>query len=650
MTCPVCNKPCDSTTVNATIGGHKYHEDCLLCQDCDTHILGTQFKKAPKKLPGKTGFICEDCYEEKYAPQCAYCKMGIVSGEVVNVGNEQMHKECFDLKQAGKPPPKRKPKVSALVSASQRPEDSGDGVRCDDHGTLAVKRQGDACCDPCVDNCCKKCHWWLIACILNAMACPVIMMVYACKIYFIPCLVAVCQRSCVLCMKAVCCCKCIWQYTDGQFPPNKASLGECKGLTRKGITSGTPPEVGCCTYGEAKYLEKDGKIQWIRGSSIIKETKNLFSGGVTPDDVAQGQLGNCWLLAAAATLADHDGIIESCFVSRWFNPAGKYTMKLFNGKKTEHVTVDDFIPCRAGDGRPLFAFPVGQELWVLLLEKAFAKFMGSYHALEGGLPVFAMHIITGCPCLHWQKMGNGWMAMEVQMEYKDKFPSGKLNPTNTKKDHDELFKLCVEWCKTSCPIGAGSSGKDTTLETGRAGVGIVPGHAYGLMDCREVAGLRLVRLRNPWGTFEWTGNFSHPTNQQGKASWDKNPKALAEVKRFWGDRCFAKGVAWMEWKDFEAHFDVIDVCLRQISIDDITLDMMEDRGACGICCGCLTGCASYWCFCQGCCLLYFNRLCKKDTRQTAGTSGAGAYSSNIDGTVGLVTMGDVSADDEKNRV
>jgi len=35
--------------------------------------------------------------------------------------------------------------------------------------------------------------------------------------------------------------------------------------------------------------------------------------------------------------------------------------------------------------------------------------------------------------------------------------------------------------------------------------GLLRGHAYGLEEAREVAGRRLLRLRNPWGRGEWTG-------------------------------------------------------------------------------------------------------------------------------------------------
>lgn len=39
----------------------------------------------------------------------------------------------------------------------------------------------------------------------------------------------------------------------------------------------------------------------------------------------QGQLGNCWLMASLACLAEFDGSIMRCFETRQFNPRGRLT-------------------------------------------------------------------------------------------------------------------------------------------------------------------------------------------------------------------------------------------------------------------------------------------------------------------------------------
>eukprot|EP00955_Chlamydomonas_euryale_P110124 365981-Chlamydomonas_euryale.AAC.19 len=57
------------------------------------------------------------------------------------------------------------------------------------------------------------------------------------------------------------------------------------------------------------------------------------------------------------------------------------------------------------------------------------------------------------------------------------------------------------------------------------------GHAYSVINAREVQGFKLVQLRNPWGTFEWQGDWSSRSQL-----WSKYPKVGHVWQRWVGYR------------------------------------------------------------------------------------------------------------------
>jgi len=60
------------------------------------------------------------------------------------------------------------------------------------------------------------------------------------------------------------------------------------------------------------------------------------------------------------------------------------------------VMVDDFIPVGSG-GKPSFANAVGKELWVTILEKAWAKMHKSYNRVQFGNAALTYRDMTGAP-------------------------------------------------------------------------------------------------------------------------------------------------------------------------------------------------------------------------------------------------------------
>jgi calpain-15 len=88
---------------------------------------------------------------------------------------------------------------------------------------------------------------------------------------------------------------------------------------------------------------------------------------LSPNDIIQGGLSDCYFLSALSTLAEKDYRIHNIFVTKTYNHNGYYICKLtFNGIYQE-VIVDDLFPVNVKD-KPIFAQPAqGKYIWVMVL-------------------------------------------------------------------------------------------------------------------------------------------------------------------------------------------------------------------------------------------------------------------------------------------
>ena len=101
-------------------------------------------------------------------------------------------------------------------------------------------------------------------------------------------------------------------------------------------------------------------------------------------------------MAVLSSLAEFPDRVGALFVTKEINSAGIYLVRFFiNGNETP-VIVDDYLPCTKS-GTPAFASSRDDEMWVSVLEKAWAKLHGTYARTEGGLPCFACSHLVGVP-------------------------------------------------------------------------------------------------------------------------------------------------------------------------------------------------------------------------------------------------------------
>lgn len=209
------------------------------------------------------------------------------------------------------------------------------------------------------------------------------------------------------------------------------------------------------------------------------------------------------------------------------------------------ITVDDRIPCKKGTKKPRFMSPNGNELWAIILEKAYAKFCGSYAKLSGGMVLWGWLSMTGDNVFQMSinDNKNQWIRedMVAIKDKNDKRACG-FRKTKEKYSNDNLWTLLKKYDKQKALISASIGKMDYRKTDGPSGEqmlereGLVAGHAYSVLQAREVSEnfdltgggekFRLLQIRNPWGTFEWKGSWSDKSSK-----WKKYPKIKKQVNK-----------------------------------------------------------------------------------------------------------------------
>ena len=316
---------------------------------------------------------------------------------------------------------------------------------------------------------------------------------------------------------------------------------------------------------------------WARLTDLPGGQAPVVFDGVEASDIRQGALGDCWLLSSLACLAEFPSLVRCLLVDEGTDPlAGRFTVRLFEPYTDgaarragapgvwHEVVVDDWVPVFEWSGRPCFAKAFGNEMWVSLLEKAAAKLAGGYHMIGcGGETKVALETLTGDVTWSYARVDGRWRGFRGA---KKGLPTMDARPPYWPEEGEvrdlgpeEFWGTLREADERGWVVAAGTAAVAAGAET-RGADGLVYGHAYTVIECREVAAAtlgprspaRLMRVRNPWGTFDWNGAWSDRSG-----AWDAHPDVRAAV-----DPALAEddGEFWIDFDDFAAHFRTVAVC------------------------------------------------------------------------------------------
>jgi len=125
---------------------------------------------------------------------------------------------------------------------------------------------------------------------------------------------------------------------------------------------------------------------------------------------------------------------------------------------------------------------------------------------------------------------------------------------------------------------------------------------YSVLDvCTTNNGnVKLVKMRNPWGKFEWKGAYSdHDANTRG---WKPDMLGGMGIVNFNSEAIKDRsddGVFWMPFLDFIREFPYIAMCAVSENMNSLHLDVHEDMGVCGPMYGMCEGAVGFCVCCHG---------------------------------------------------
>ncbi|TNN13428.1 Calpain-B isoform 3 [Schistosoma japonicum] len=297
-------------------------------------------------------------------------------------------------------------------------------------------------------------------------------------------------------------------FEDPEFPPNDRSL----------YFSQKPPK----------------QIQWLRPHEICSNPE-FITGGASRFDVRQGELGDCWLLAAIACLSMDKKLFEQVVaIDQSFTKeyCGLFRFHFWNYGEWKEVVVDDRLPTYQ---RSLVYIHSTEknEFWSALLEKAYAKLCGSYEALKGGTTSEALEDFTG--------------GIFEMFDLKNETPPNLLQVMLKSQELSSLM---------ACSIQA-----DPNTFEARLPNGLIMGHAYSVTSVKlldisvpnKTGKIPLVRVRNPWGDeSEWKGAWSDKSKEWSLIS----PEQRQQLGLTFDD----DGEFWMSYQDFVSNFEKLEIC------------------------------------------------------------------------------------------
>lgn len=275
--------------------------------------------------------------------------------------------------------------------------------------------------------------------------------------------------------------------------------------------------------------------RWVRPDEICNNPTMILS--VSSFSIKQTVVSDCSFVASLAISAAYERRYSKKLITSIiypqnrkgepeYNPCGKYMVKLHINGVPRKVIIDDFLPVDR-NGELLCSYSSNRnELWVSLIEKAYMKVMGGYD-FPGSNSNIDLHALTG------------WIPERIAM-----------HSDNQSFSKDDSFRMLYQRFHRGDVLITTATGVMTEEEGERWG--LVPTHAYAVLDIREHKGMRFLQLKNPWSHLRWKGRFS----ERDEKNWTPELLKYLNFDPKTAQK-FDNGVFWITWEDLCQYYDVI---------------------------------------------------------------------------------------------
>uniref|UniRef100_A0A3B3ST92 Calpain 7 n=1 Tax=Paramormyrops kingsleyae TaxID=1676925 RepID=A0A3B3ST92_9TELE len=274
---------------------------------------------------------------------------------------------------------------------------------------------------------------------------------------------------------------------------------------------------------------------WVRPDEISNNPTMIFT--VSSFSIKQTVVSDCSFVASLAISAAYERRYSKKLITSViypqnrkgepeYNPCGKYMVKLHINGVPRKVIIDDLLPVDRS-GELLCSYSSNRnELWVSLIEKAYMKVMGGYD-FPGSNSNIDLHALTG------------WIPERIAM-----------HSDNQAFNKDDTFRMLYQRFHKGHVLITTATGMMSEEEGERWG--LVPTHAYAVLDIRDYKGMRFLQLKNPWSHLRWKGRFS----ERDEKNWTPELLKYLNFDPKTAQK-FDNGVFWITWEDLCQYYDVI---------------------------------------------------------------------------------------------